>query len=246
MPKTRKKPKKYKIELTTISAMFWGVFLFVLLTWIFVLGILVGRGFLPGTVSTISNLKNQVKRLQEMVGKKDEYKGIESVNQEKDPEMAFYEKLNSKKDEIKKTTLPENKEKTPDEITLFKEPPEKKTTKEITEKAITETAKENVKTQREAPGEKEALRVKTPPVSDSSQQYTVQIAATGDKEKAEELIKTLVEQGHDAYYYMAEVKGNNLYRVRCGRFPDRKSALEYSGKLEKETGHKGFVSKAEQ
>ena len=241
MPKTRKKQKKYKIELTTLSALFWGVFLFVLLTWIFVLGILVGRGFLPGT----ADLKSQVKKLQEMVGKNEEYKDIQSADQEKDPELAFYENLNSKKDEAKRANLPEKKEETPGEITLYKDPPEKKTTGAMKEEPVTDVVQEKVTAQKEAPAKTEEVKVKPPPAKDGSQQYTVQIASLPEKEKAEKLIKSLVDQGYDAYYYQVEVKGKTYYRVRCGRFDDRKSAIEYSGILEKETGYKGFVSKVE-
>lgn len=248
MPK-RKKQKKYKIELTTLSALFWGAFLFVLLTWIFVLGILVGRGFLPGT----ADLKNQVKKFQEMVGKKEEYKDIESVDQDKDPELAFYDNLNSKKEEAKRTNLPEKKEEAPAEITLYKDPPpEKKATGDMKEEAVTEPVQEAVKEkaeeQKETSPKTEEVKVTLPPAQPpvtDIQQYTVQIASLPEKEKAEKLITSLVEQGYDAYYYMAEVRGKNYYRVRVGRFDDRKSALEYSGTLEKETGHKGFVSKVE-
>lgn len=245
MPKKRKKQKKYKIELTTLWALFWGAFLFVLLTWIFVLGILVGRGFLPGTVSTISDLKNQVKKLQEMVGKKEDYKDIQSADQGKDPELDFYEKLNSKKDEAKRTNIPEKKEEPPSEITLFKDPPEKKTADEVKEEAVTDTAEEKVTVQEETPAKTEESSVRPPPAQESTQQYTVQIASLPEKEKAEKLITSLVEEGYDAYYYTAEVRGKNYYRVRCGRFPSRKEALEYSKKLETETGYKGFVSRVE-
>jgi cell division septation protein DedD len=247
MAKKRKKQKKYKIELTTFWAFFWAGSLFFILVWIFTLGILVGRGFLPGTVSTISDLKNQVKKLQEMVGKKEEYKDIQSADQGKDPELDFYEKLNTKKDEVKRTNIPEKKEKPPGEITLFKDPPEKKTTDEVKEKAVTGTVEEEEKVtvQEETPAKTEELSVKPPPAQGSTQQYTVQIASLPEKEKAEKLITTLVEEGYDAYYYTAEVNGKNYYRVRCGRFPSRKEAFEYSKKLETETGYKGFVSRVE-
>jgi len=232
MPKAKNKPKRYKIELTTISVLFWGIILFILLAWIFVLGILAGRGSLPGPVSTISDLKNQVKKLQEMVGKKEEYKDIKTPSMDEGPELDFYEKLANKKDEVKRTQIPEKVEEKPDEVTLFKELPEKEVKKETVEK------------------KKEAEEVKKepepPPVIDSEQQYTVQIASTGNKEEAEKLINTLVDQGYDAYYYSAVVNGKNYYRIRCGRFEDRNSALKYSRKLEKEKGYKGFVSKVEQ
>ncbi len=236
MPKKTKKQKKYKFELTPLSALFWGIFLIILLTWIFVLGILVGRGFLPGSVSTISDLKNQVKKLQTIVGKKEEYEDIKPADENKDPELAFYEKLNSKKDEVKRTKLPEKKEEATDEITLFREPPEKE---------ITEPEQEKTKAEIDTAEKKDDSKAKAPPSISSGQQFTVQILSTVEREKAEKETKSLVDRGYDAYYYTAEVRGTTYYRIRCGRFEDRESALEYSRKLEKETGYKGFVARVE-
>ena len=44
--KTKKKPKKFLLELTFKSVFYWSGGLLFLLIWIFILGVLVGRGHL--------------------------------------------------------------------------------------------------------------------------------------------------------------------------------------------------------
>ena len=71
MVKKKSQPKKtgktYQIEFTFLSTFIWGIFLFFLLSWVFVLGILVGRGFLPEAVTTISGVRDQITKLNDIV-----------------------------------------------------------------------------------------------------------------------------------------------------------------------------------
>jgi len=78
---------------------FWGVGLFVLLAWIFVLGILVGRGFLPKGVKALTELKTQITKLQDMVNRKDSTELDQIRKLAKDPEFAFYKELSRKSEE---------------------------------------------------------------------------------------------------------------------------------------------------
>ena len=75
--------------------------------------------------------------------------------------------------------------------------------------------------------------------------YTVQVASLGEMDKAEKMIKELIDQGHEAYYFEANVEGRTYYRIRCGKFAQREDAVKYAQRLEQETGLKGFVSKVE-
>lgn len=226
-PRSKNIGKRYQIELTSLSVFLWTVFLFFLLVWIFVLGILVGRGFFPGKVTTISDLRAQIQRLQEMVTHKSS-KGMESIKKsEPDPKLAFYEKLSSKKDEAKKDRQIEKKRGIPKE-----KPPQKKI--EIPKKPVSEKKREGT----------EAL-VRPPKPLTNAIQYTVQVASFDDKSKADKVIKRLIDAGLPAYHYEAKVKGKIYYRIRCGRFMNREEARIYAGKLARENGIKGFVSKIE-
>lgn len=227
MAKSEKKAKKYHIELTAFSASCWGGFLLFLLAWIFVLGILVGRGFLPGSVSTtISDMKSQIEKLQDIITRKEKYDSRVAKEIDESPKLAFYEKLATKKNEVKNNWKPEGKEDIPGKKEVPSEPVKlQDELKEKIEQDITEAEKDEHM------------------LSDSDFKYTIQIFSLGDKEKAESMIKELVDKGYDAYYYAVEVEGKTYYRINCGRFPDMNQALEYSKKLEMESGYKGFVKK---
>ena len=96
-PEERKTGKRYQIELSRTSVFLWSMGLFVLLAWIFTLGVLAGRGLLPGGVKTLSELKAQIAKLQQMISNKDrsELKKIREL--QKDPKFAFFDELSVKK-----------------------------------------------------------------------------------------------------------------------------------------------------
>jgi DedD protein len=102
--KTKKAAKKtYRFEMTSVSLAFWVFCLFFLLSWIFVLGIFVGRGFLPGGRPLVSELKGQMSRLQSAVMPRKPPNERPEVKEEQkeNPKLAFYERLSSKKNEVR-------------------------------------------------------------------------------------------------------------------------------------------------
>ena len=226
--KTGKKGKTHRIELTSLSAMLWGIFILFLLTWTFVLGILVGRGFLPGSVTKISDLKEQIHKLQEMVSDKKVYTSSPQDEPDTGVKLDFFQDLVSKKDEVKKKW-----NKTEQGDTAEKESPSLET-------GTTEIPSENNREEKGIEPEKKdsALFI-------SGDRYTVQLASLGEMDKAEEMMKHLIDMGYDAYYYEAIVEGKTYYRIRCGRFKDREDALIYALKIEKGSGLKGFVTRME-
>jgi cell division septation protein DedD len=111
--KTKKTAKKtHRFEMTSVSLGFWVFCLFFLLAWIFVLGIFVGRGFLPGGRPLVSELKGQMNRLQSAVmPRKPQNDGAEVKEEQKEnPKLAFYESLSSKKNEVRMGVEPPKSE----------------------------------------------------------------------------------------------------------------------------------------
>ena len=221
--------KKYQFEMTSFSIFVWTFCLFFLLTWIFVLGILVGRGFFPSAVTAISDIKGQIGRLQGMVGKNHEPEPRkEAVS---DPKLAFYDRLSDKKDEAQKEKHHE------------KEGPQ------VPRKPV-EAKEEAPKTAQPAPkpvphqenpsngGMHEGAKAPS-----GQARYTIQLASLELASQAEKMTKRLVDRGFPAYYYDVKVKGKTYYRVRCGRFVTRKEAEAFVEKLKKEAGVKGFVTR---
>ena len=97
--KAGKTGKRYQFELSRTSIFLWSFGLFILLAWIFTLGILAGRGLLPGGVKTLAELKIQIAKLQQMISKKDRSE-LERIRKlQKDPKFAFFDELSAKKSE---------------------------------------------------------------------------------------------------------------------------------------------------
>ena len=225
--KTSKKKKKYIIELTSLSTLFWAFFAFFLLSWIFILGILVGRGSLPASIKTISELREQINKLQSMIAdNKKPYDSKVTKEIDNNPPLEFFESLTLKKDEAKKKWQIEN---SPDT-----------------------TKKEQKAVEVDAPA-KSSIRgsndIRVPEVANESsisgEQYTVQVASLKELDRAESLTRSLIGKGIDAYYLEANVNGKTYYRIRCGKFSDRNEAETYAQKIEADSGLKGFVSKVE-
>ena len=226
--KPKKGKKKFQIELTSLSISLWSFCLFFLLAWVFVLGILVGRGFLPDAVTAFTELKGQIAKLQEMVGHRKSQDVRSQKRSEPDPKLAFYKNLTSKKDEAKKRVGQENNANVPKKAPLQKEIEPSPNTMPAEKK------KENT----------EISRIKSA-LLNSETQYTVQLASLGEKANAERMMGQLIEQGFPAYFYEVKVNGQSRYRVRSGRFMNREEAKAHADKLAKKTGIKGFVSKVE-
>jgi cell division septation protein DedD len=215
----KKRRWRYQIDLGPLSMMLWCLFIFFFLTWIFVLGIFVGRGFLPGKISDLSNLKGEITKLQEPVETKETMNSNPSG--ETEPELAFYDKLTTKKDEARndlQTAAPAEINKAPAPI------------RETIPLQPTASDKKNIT----------GTAVSTP--TSGSSRYTIQVASIAELASAEKTVKHLVEKGFDAYYYAVKVKGKTYYRIRCGKFSDKEEALKYSLKLKEKTGLKGYVT----
>lgn len=221
--------KRYQIEVTSLTLFLWAFCALFFVAWIFVLGIFVGRGFLPGADSALVDLKTQVTKLQEMMARN---KRVEPESQKKesiDEMLAFYEKLESKKDEAKRKeqSAPTTKNGARAGSSLG-------TGNETSKKENLGT----VEPSRPGQGDRTA-----PPPGKGI--YTVQLASLEEKGKAETMVKDLTSRGYDAYFYDVRVKGKTFYRVRCGRFMTRDEASVYASKLLKEAKIRGFVSKVE-
>lgn len=211
-----------KIELTPFSTFLWSLFLLFLLSWVFVLGILAGKGLLPGA---ISGIENPFKKFKESLTQKEAYK---YKKPDEDLKLNFYDNLESKKNEVKKKiTIP--KENTPSQqITLSRG--------EKDEKAEESKPAETVREKQYAP---------VPEVVPQGV-FSVQLASVSTPESAQRVTKELVDKDFDAYYYSATVDGKKIYRIMCGRFEKRSDAVLCLNRLKLNTGYKkGFIVKVE-
>lgn len=94
----KKQRKTYTFQLTLSSLLFLSIGLVFILAWVFALGIMVGRGFLPSAIDTFSSIK-------EKFAKNEEKKKTEHVRPIKEEELTFYKHLVEKKERTKKKLL---------------------------------------------------------------------------------------------------------------------------------------------
>ena len=94
----KKERKRYTFQFTFSSLLLSSISLLFILAWVFSLGIMVGRGFLPGAIDTFSSIK-------ERIMKDKEKKAIDHPRPIKEEELTFYNQLVDKKDRVKKKAL---------------------------------------------------------------------------------------------------------------------------------------------
>lgn len=215
----------FVIELTPFSSLLWAVGLLFVLAWVFVLGIFVGRGFLPGNVTAFSDMKTRVKRIQSMINRDEPVKEPDRDKKETNPQLAFYESLSSKKDEVKKQ---------------WQTPPPKKTPAVPRLRASIPSGENRPNI---APSDQKPAERKKTESSGRAAYFTIQLASLRDPGTAEKLVDHLNQKGYSAvYYYQVEVRGRTYYRVRYGRFDTREDAEKYVRELARKEGLNGFVA----
>jgi cell division septation protein DedD len=224
------KKTKYQIELSSMSLLFWIVCIVFVMGWIFVLGVLVGRGFLPAN-SAITDLKAQVTKLQEMVARNKRADQKPQAKEDIDSKLGFYDKLEGKKEDKKKPfpELPPEPPKTEKAV----KPPEPTLAGVKADIAKTESLAKKQELAKSAGPEK---KVGAAEHTSGPFRYVIQIAALDEKAKAEDMVKKLSGRGVDAYLQETVVKGKTYYRVRCGKFVTKEEANDYAHNLPREAG----------
>lgn len=226
--KQNKGSKTYRIEFTRLSLILWGCGFLFGLFWIFVFGILVGRGFLPEILTDVSDIRSQLSAIQDMMSREETDDLALSNDSETDLEMGFYQNLSGKKEDEIEAWAPKKRIAIPKRSTPETEPqPQASNPKK--DSAQTRVAASSGATPNSA----------LPKITEA--QYTVQLASLGDETKAYEMVEDLEKSGFPAYIHEKEVKGRKYYRVNCGVFTRRGEAEKYAEELSKKKGISGLV-----
>ena len=223
--KTAKKTSgkgKYLLQMTR-KGVFLGICLvFLISAWMFVLGVLVGRGTAPVHFDT-GALQEELKALKaSILRQQQEKERVEIPTFKEKKDLDFYEALKgSKKDET---------------LDLKKADAKKTDATPVAPKAETDAApkKELVSMKKKTKGQVAAA-------PDGA--YAVQVASLKDAAAAGEMVKKLNSRGFRAFNVSAEVPGKGTrYRVRVGGFSSSAEAEKARGDLAR-SGYKGMVVK---
>ncbi|MFO7965769.1 MAG: SPOR domain-containing protein [Desulfobacterales bacterium] len=173
--------------------------------WMFVLGILVGRGTAPVQFD-IKKIQDELAVLKHAVTKKEreQFKTLsEAVNNKDD--LEFFEDL--KASEPVHTIVAAKKP-------AFEKPDTTATPSIVAEK----------KAAAAAPPENTAINPETP-LKESEYGWTIQVSSLKDRAAAEKMVAKLRHQGYDAYQMASTISGKGIwYRVRVGPFREKKDA----------------------
>ena len=90
----KKEKKRYTFQLTLSFLLLLSICLVFVLVWVFSLGIMVGRGFLPSAIEAFSSVNEEVTN-------DEEDKEIDHARPIREEELIFYNRLISKKEETK-------------------------------------------------------------------------------------------------------------------------------------------------
>jgi len=187
----------------------WIFLIFFVSAWMFILGILVGRGTAPVQFD-IEKLQNELAALKEDVVREElERFKIDSNAADNKTEMNFYEELKVTKEvdslnidtsEQKKEPLPENTVSEPKKIGPSEEALSVKAHQENKPKTISKTDITN-------------------------KNLTIQVASFKDPNVADKMVEELKKKGFPAYRSIGKVPGKGLwYRVRIGHFGSKSEA----------------------
>ncbi len=231
-------PKKPFLILSRKAVTGWVCFIFFVCAWMFIIGVLVGRGTAPVKFD-IAGIQKRLEASRENLKNKEQQKtrGKSGIVRDK-TKLGFYEALRDNREDTQigqKKHSPLTGKKT--ESSPKKKPPlpmDGKAGKKIIEK--TKPPKTGAtKTSQRLPIDsinKTRSTVKT---------YTVQVASVKDVRDADRLVAKLKKKGFRAYRAIGKVPGKGIwYRVRVGEYKSKLSARRTLNKLKK-TGLKPIV-----
>jgi cell division protein FtsN len=228
MPQPYNRMKRYFIELSRTQLFLSIAGALFILTWVFILGIIVGRGIVSDTITQA--FKDQIAKLQaekkELMDKYliQEQPGEPGQQDTLKPQLDFYDKL-SKKDggEAVITPLPPAAPPMPAQTT-----PEPAAQKPA-QTAVPEKAKMEKK---EPPAEAKAKREPKPAPAETGA-FLLQIGAYREEASAQSSLGRMKEKGYPAQLRLKESpqKGGIRYRVQLGPYKTRAEAEKVLSKL---------------
>jgi len=187
----------------------WLAVMFITWVWMFVLGLLVGRGTAPVRFD-IANLQKELAALKEAMYQKEMTRfKIDTGETISKTGLGFYEALKKERDE---SLLPVVKRMAPKPAPPPKAPPAQAAVKPPPKKKRADSSRGD----RPKPS-------KAPPAV--RQAFTIQVGAFRSKGDAQTLMGKLKKQGYSAYLTRDKVPGKGIwFRVRVGSFKTRAKA----------------------
>jgi len=215
----------------------WLGVIFILCAWMFVIGVLVGRGTAPvkfdidGLQSKLEASSRDLKKKQ-----KGSTRGGSHIVKDK-TKLDFYEAL----PEDRKDTKIEAKKSTRVISKKVEPVPEKKPVQTTGAKATKKSTPKKEAGEKAGPAKKEPVKrlpkqaiASKSEAKPSGKVYTVQVAAVKTAKDADRLVALLKNKGYPAYRAISKVQNKGIwFRVRVGKYNSRADARRTMEKLKK-------------
>ena len=222
----------------------WFLTILFLCAWMFILGILVGRGTAPVKFD-IAALEKKLEASKKGDGN-DQGKAPapkKPVTVKDKTKLEFYEALKENKVDTNVPAL--QKQKVADR--RIEKPAEKTVSKKMQKKTAANSASQKSPSQKAVPGKTEPAtspQMKTPKKEKAAAVartnakgpvYTIQAASVKDPKDADRLVQKLKKSGYPAYRVIGKVPGKGVwFRVRIGEYRSKSEALAMMNKLKKD------------
>ncbi len=226
------------IHISRRGMLVWGGLIVFVAGWMFVLGIMVGRGIAPVNMD-VGKLEQELAELKAKMVAQEKAKVEAQISGKENnlPELGYPEALTSGKKEEPFKSLPKKPSATAKKVP---EPPKKTAAKPKPVPKAKPVPKPKPKP-KPAPAVKPAVpsKPKSPPQPKPAPKtvaqkgrFSIQVAAVQNAQSAEQLAARLRKKGYRAYRLRSEVTGKGVwYRVRVGAFEDRSAADRVLAKL---------------
>ena len=222
----------------------WFLIIFFLCAWMFILGILVGRGTAPVKFD-IAALEKKLETPKEDNGG-DQRKAPapkKPVTVKDKTKLEFYEALKENKVDpdipaLQKPEVVKGKIEKPAEKTVPQEPKKETASKPASLKSASQKAGPQKPEPAASSQIKEPTKEKAAAVARTNAKgpvYTIQAASVRDPKDADRLVQKLKKRGYPAYRAIGKVAGKGIwFRVRIGEYQNKSEALSMMNKLKKE------------
>jgi DedD protein len=224
----------------------WFLIIFFLCAWMFILGILVGRGTAPVKFD-IAALEKKIETANE-----DDAGDQRKATAPKKPvtvkdktKLEFYEALKENKVDpdlpaLQKPEVAKGKIEKPAEKTGPQEPkketaPKPASPKSASEKAGPQNPEPTASSQIKKPTKENEKAAAVARTNAKGPVYTIQAASVRDPKDADRLVQKLKKRGYPAYRVIGKVAGKGIwFRVRIGEYQSKSEALRMMNKLKKD------------
>ena len=228
--------KKPFIVLSRRKIAGWLFLIFFLCAWMFVLGLLVGRGTAPVKFDIAALGKKIEASKKDDLGKQKEMPvQKEAVTVKDKTELDFYETLEENKVDTKVPALQK-----PKAVERKIEKPVEKTVSQ--KRAPAKTDPQKAEPQKSKPvktsQKKKSTKGKVAAVKKTHAAgpiYTIQAASVKDPKDADQLVQKLKKSGYPAYRAIGKIPGKGIwFRVRIGKYKSKSEAMGIMKKLKKD------------